>query len=422
MNNHDFPRVLLLAINYWPELTGIGKYTSEMAGWLSRQGVHVKVITAPPYYPQWKVDSSYSTWRYKKEYVDGIGIYRCPLYVPAHPDGVKRILHLACFAFSSMPVLFQQAIKWRPDVIFAVEPPLFCAPFALAAARVCGARSWLHVQDFEVDAAFELGLLESGYTRSMVSVFEGSLLRKFDRVTTISGRMMDRLTGKGLDPAKSGLFPNWVETALIRPMENRSALRVQWGFTHKDVVVLYSGSMGGKQGLELIVQAAGRLVEISNLHFVLCGEGMVRSRLEQMAGDLANVTFRPLQPLEKLNDLLNMADIHILPQRQGAADLVLPSKLSNMLASGRPVVATADAGTEIWEIVNGRGICVPPGDVKAFAGALEKLALDPGLRALFGRNARQYVQDNWNKEVVLGGFMQQLFKWNISPECIYDGV
>ena len=396
-------RVLLVAINYWPELTGIGKYTGEMAEWLVRQGGEVRVITAPPYYPAWFVDSSYSPWYYHRELVAGVDIRRCPLWVPARPNGLKRIFHLASFALSAMPVMLWSAWRWRPDIVFVVEPPLFCAPVALLASKIAGAESWLHVQDFEVDAAFELGILKSARLRRWALETEQWLMRCFDRVTTISERMLDRLDSKGVSLEKRALLPNWVELDHIYPTRDPSPLRSEWGLKDSDIVVLYSGNMGKKQGLEVLVEAARELQGKPELVFVLCGDGVARPDLERLAEGVSNILYKPLQPTERLNDLLNLADIHVLPQRADAADLVLPSKLSNMLASGRPVVALTVTGTQVADLVKDCGILSPPEDMEALAAALVTLVGSAEYRSALGLKARALAEQLWDKDRLLSG-------------------
>src|SRR5512139_923718 len=100
-----------------------------MAAWLASRGHEVRVITAPPYYPAWKVTRGHSSWRYRREHIDGVVVWRCPLWVPTRPTGMTRILHLTSFAITSLPVLLSQ-ILWRPDIVMTIEPPLICAPQA----------------------------------------------------------------------------------------------------------------------------------------------------------------------------------------------------------------------------------------------------------------------------------------------------
>ncbi|MBO6785180.1 MAG: glycosyltransferase, partial [Alphaproteobacteria bacterium] len=116
----------------------------------------------------------------------------------------------------------------------------------------------------------------------------------------------------------------------------------------------------------------------------------------------------PLQPEEKLPALLAMADIHLLPQRAEAADLVMPSKLGGMLSSGRPVVACADAGTQIFETVSGCGLVVAPGDGAAIGDAVLTLARDPGLRTRLGAAARGEAETGWDRDAVLARFEDEL--------------
>lgn len=394
-------RLLLVTLNYWPELTGIGKYTGEMAEWLSENGWEVRVVTAPPYYPAWRISQEYSKWRYCTEKVKAVHITRCPLWVPRRLDGLKRILHLMSFALSSFPVILWQSLRWRPDLIFTVEPPLFCAPTALMGAWLVKARSWLHVQDFEVDAAFELGILHSRFLRKLVLAVEGVLLKRFDVVSAISDCMVERLKRKHVQGARRVLFPNWVELDRIYPLQKVSSLRAEWGVQEGEIVILYSGNFGEKQGVEIIIEAARLLLHRSELVFLLCGDGAARLRFERLAQGVANLQFRPLQPVDRLNDLLNLADIHVLPQRADAADLVLPSKLTNMLASGRPVVATASAGTQVAALIRDCGLAVAPGDAEALADALLSLAQSTRLRHDLGEKARALAERLWSKELLL---------------------
>ena len=141
-------RVLIYSLNYEPELTGIGKYSGEMARWLARSGCDVRVVTGFPYYPEWVVKDGFRSNWFRRECLDGVDVIRCPLWVPSKPSGIKRIVHLASFAFSSFFGLLA-SVRWKPDLVWVVVPAYFCAPGALVLAKVCKAKSWIHIQDFE---------------------------------------------------------------------------------------------------------------------------------------------------------------------------------------------------------------------------------------------------------------------------------
>ncbi|WZB63938.1 WcaI family glycosyltransferase [Achromobacter xylosoxidans] len=317
-------KILIYGINYAPELTGIGKYSAELAEWLAARGHCVSVVTAPPYYPQWRVHDGYRAGRYAREERAGVSVRRAPLWVPARPGGVKRLLHLASFALSSLPSLLRAAAG-RPDVILVVEPALFCAPAAWLAARLCGARAWLHVQDYEVDAAFELGLLKGAWLRRAVARAERWLMRRFDRVSTISERMLALARDKGVEPARAVLLPNWIDAQAITPDLDGGAYRAQLGIPADAIVALYSGNMGGKQGLQVLADVARRLEGETRLWFVFCGQGPERAALQARCAGLARARFLDLQPAERLGELLCMADIHLLPQRARSTSSCRPS-------------------------------------------------------------------------------------------------
>ena len=338
-----------------------------------------------------------------------VKIYRCPLWVPRRPSGWKRLLHLFSFALSSFPVMLSQ-IFWRPNIILCITPTFLCVPSALITACLTGAKTWLHIQDFELDAATSLGMLPAdNFLTCLAARAESWLLYCFDRVSTISEQMLVRLKQKGASVSQAVLFPNWVNTNEIYPLSSpQDSLRETLGIPATDTVILYSGNMGEKQGLESLILVARELQINRNLHFILCGEGSVRANLESVAGNLPNILFLPLQPAEKLNLLLNIADIHILMQKENAADLVMPSKLLGMLASGKSVIATANPGTELESIVREVGIVVAPGDQPALCQAILNLSLSPELRNHLGSKGRDYVCKNRNEKIILSIFNSQL--------------
>jgi len=393
-------RILLYSVNFAPEPTGIGKYSGEMAAWLVKHGHSVHVITAPPYYPKWKVGSGYDWPPYRRETWQGAAVWRAPLWVPKAPGGLARVLHLLSFAISSFPLMMRQVL-WRPNVVITVAPAFVCAPVGLLAARLCGAQSWLHLQDFEVDLAFRMGLLRGTLLRRIVQRMERALLRRFDSVSTISSRMVEQLLIKGVELKKTLYFPNWVDIAHIKPSLPSSRYRQELGIAPDAQVVLFSGSLGGKQGLMVIPAVAKLLAGRPDIVFVVCGDGVMKPALEAASKSLPNVRFLPLQPFERLGELLCLADIHLLPQSPNATDLVLPSKLSGMLASGRPVIATCRSGTELDVVVSQCGLVVPPQDAPALAAAIGELVDAPQLRIDLGRSARAYAEANFECDSIL---------------------
>jgi colanic acid biosynthesis glycosyl transferase WcaI len=394
-------RVLLYSVNFFPEPTGIGKYSGEMAEWLAKRGHSVRVIAAPPYYPAWRLDADYRWPPYRREQWRRVHIWRAPLWVPKAPGGLARVLHLLSFAFTSFPLMMRQ-VFWRPDLVVTVAPAFLCAPAGWLTARLCGAQSWLHLQDFEIDLAFRMGLLKGKLLQRLVLRMERWLLRRFDCVSSISSRMVEQLIAKGVKLERMRYFPNWVDLLQIKPSLGNESYRKELDIAADAVVVLFSGSLGGKQGLMAIPAVAHLLTGRPDIVFVVCGDGVMKSKLEAAALGLPNLRLLPLQPAQRLGELLCMADIHLLPQGPGAADLVLPSKLSGMLASGRPVIAVCRLGTEIDAVVSQCGVAVNTQDIAALSEAIRRLADDPAQRRELGRRARVYAESNFERDAILG--------------------
>ena len=372
-----------------------------MAAWLANHGHSVRVVAAPPYYPNWEIDPNYARPLFRREQWRGVDIWRAPLWVPKCPRGVTRVLHLLSFAVMSFPLVLRQAF-WRPDLIVTVAPALVCAPAALLAAHLCGAQSWLHMQDFEVNVAFRMGLLKGKLLQRIVLRMERWVLRRFDSVSTISNRMIEQLIAKGVKPEHTRYLPNWVDIAHIKPSIARGVYRAELGIAEDAIVVLSSGTLSGKQGLTCIPKVAKYLAHRNDILFVICGDGIMKPALEAAGEGLPNLLFIPLQPFALLGELLCMADIHLLPQNPNAADLVLPSKLSGMLASARPVITTCHTGTELEAIVSKCGLTVPPEDIPRLAEAICKLADEPTTRQELGRRGRAYAERTFERDVVLG--------------------
>jgi colanic acid biosynthesis glycosyl transferase WcaI len=398
-------RILIYGLNFMPEPTGIGKFTGEMAAWLAGRGHEVQVVTSPPYYPEWRIGPGHSPWRWRREIIEGVEVYRCPLYVPPRPRGLSRLIHLASFAVSSLPVALWRALAFRPQVLIAIAPALVSAPGARLAAWLAGARALLHIQDFEIDAAFALGIVSGGRLRRAALAIESCLLRRFECVSSITPAMVKRLAEKGVVAERRLLFPNWVDTSAIRPAP--SALRQELNLPEGALVALYTGNMGEKQGVETLAEVA-RAFAGTPVHLLLAGAGAARPRLAAATAGMAQVHWLPIQPVARLNDLLNAADIHLLPQRADAADLVMPSKLAFMLASGRPVVAGAGAGTAIATAIEGCGMIVPPGDGLAMAAAVAVLAGDEQARRRLGDSARARALADWDREAILTAYERAL--------------
>jgi colanic acid biosynthesis glycosyl transferase WcaI len=395
-------RILFIGENYFPELIGIGKYNGEMVDLLARKGHECTVITSYPYYPQWKVQKPYAKnpiW-YKKEVkkVEGgesggdIRIYRCPQYLPSRPTGKGRMLLDLTFFLSAFFVVIRLLFGRKYDLVIVVAPGFLLGLLGIVYKKLRKAKFLYHIQDLQIDMARDLNMIRSAGMIRMLVKLEKYILTNADIVSSISPGMIRKIRGKC---AKEVVyFPNWVDTSVYFPLAQKEALKREFNFSPSDKIVLYSGAIGEKQGLENIIHIAKLLEHFSNLKFVICGSGPYRENLFQLQRSLSlkNVVFLQLQPTDKLNHFLNMADIHLVLQKSGASDLVMPSKLTTILSVGGVSIVTASKNSSLYEVVqsNHMGVLVEPENRSELLTAIEQTLNNDN--AQINKNARAYAE------------------------------
>jgi colanic acid biosynthesis glycosyl transferase WcaI len=397
-------KILVYGINYYPERIGIGKYSTEMCEWLAKKGHNVKVITAMPYYPNWKIMEGYEKKLWFTEVVNDVTIYRCPLYVPSRVTGLTRIFHEISFALSSLVYWFRFLFT-KFDIIISVAPPLLIGIPVLIHKVIHRAISIYHIQDLQLDAAKELGLIKSAFILNLISRLEKFTLNNSDFVSTISEGMSNKLRSKNVPQRKLFILKNWTDTKLIYPDASGESVRELFGIDLSKRIILYSGNIGEKQGLDMIIYVAEYLAS-HDIVFLVIGDGSYKLKFEQIVKSkaLRNIKTFPVQPADLFNKILNLADIHLILQKKAAADLVMPSKFSTILAAGGVAIVTADAKTTLYDIIkaNDIAIVIEP-ENPTLLGETIISALKNDL-VNCKRNARLYAIKNLDKEMIMNSF------------------
>ena len=403
-------RILIYGINYSPDLTGIGKYTGEMGAWLVKQSHEVDVITAMPYYPQWKKHPDYAGKLWFTENINGAKVKRCPLYVPRNVKGSTRMVHEFSFFLSSFVYWFTALFK-SYDLIFTPYPPLIIGFWPTLYKIFHPKAKWIfHIQDLQVDAARELDLIRSKKLLSTLAKFEAYWLKKADFVSSISEGMKNRILAKGVSESRYIMLPNWAETFFIRPLPKKESMKAEIGICADKKVVLYSGNVGEKQGVDLIIDAAAALKHLPDVLFVIAGEGASKDRLIRYAEEKGgtNILFLSLQPYDKLAAFLAIADIHLVVQKKTAADLVLPSKFMSILSAGGVALVTADSDTTLHNMIDANGIAhlCEPENLDVFVDTLKRILSRDN--SDIASRARTYAEKNLSIDAILGEFTRKI--------------
>ncbi|MDE1190776.1 MAG: WcaI family glycosyltransferase [Arachidicoccus sp.] len=405
-------RILIYGINYAPELTGIGKYTGEMAEWLAKKGHEVHVITAMPYYPEWKVHEKYKGKKWFTEVLNDVHVHRCPMYVPAEVNSKKRIIHEFSFVLSTSVYWMKFLFGKKFDIVFCIAPPFHLGYNPVFYKFFRRSRLIYHIQDLQVDAAKDLGMINNRAFLNLMFGMEKWLMKKSTKVSSISNGMIKKIKAKGIPDSKIIFFPNWVDDAVVYPLSKEDSLRRELNIDMETKVILYSGNLGEKQGLEIIIEAAKEYLNNKDILFLICGSGGGKEKLMQLANDagLQNIRFLPLQPYEKLSALLAVADIHLVLQKKSAADLVMPSKLTGILAAGGYALVAAEKGTSLYEVIDTyqAGAIIEPESVYSLKEGIAQAVGNPQNFLQVKKNAREYAEKFLAKEHILHNFGQEL--------------
>jgi colanic acid biosynthesis glycosyl transferase WcaI len=384
-----------------------------MMDWLARNGFVCTVVTTYPYYPYWKVQSPYKNRWYKKERINygqsesSMTIYRCPSYVPSNPTGLKRMIQDASFWSSMLWTIVKMIIKNdKFDLIITVAPPFHLAYLGLLLRKYTGGKLLYHVQDLQIEAAQDLNMLSNNKLFEKLYKIEKGVLDKADFVSSISAGMIKKRAEKVQKEIQ--FFPNWVDTTRFFPITDREKLKEKWNFQTDDKVFLYSGAIGEKQGLESILHAAEKLIHNNKIKFIICGSGPYKEKLIEIANNagLINVSFLPVQEMDVFNEFLNMADLHLILQKSNESDLVMPSKLTTILAVGGVSLVTAPEGTSLYETIDqyNLGYVIEPENTELLCKTIAEIKFDTSFE-LKKQKSREYALKYLNIDNVMNEFL-----------------
>jgi colanic acid biosynthesis glycosyl transferase WcaI len=405
--------ITIWGINYAPEPTGIAPYNTDLCQYLRESGHNVRMVTGFSYYPAWKKPEGDAGKIFRRDEINGIPVYRCWQYVPERPRAISRIIHEASFILTSfLRLLFLP----RPDLLIVVSPPLPLGPAAWLLGLLKRCPFLFHVQDMQPDAAVTLGLLKPGLVSRILYGIEGFTYRRATTVSGITRGMLEMFSRKGVPTEKQMLWPNWIISPPA-PATNDDPLppgefRRLTGCTRDDFLVVYSGNLGKKQGLDIILDAASLLRDdgMARIRFVIAGEGAaardLRKRVER---ENLPVSLISLQPDPMFRAMLKEADLSLVTQQKGSGALFFPSKLITLLSAGQPVLTVADEESELAKAVvsGGFGRNVLPDDHTAFAEAIRELAAARGDLPSLGEAGRQWV-NQFSRDTVLERFTRSI--------------
>jgi colanic acid biosynthesis glycosyl transferase WcaI len=383
--------VLMLVPHYEPDLGPSAPLFTLLGVGLASRGHQVTVITTVPHYPSGHVSPPFRGLKTRRSVEKGVEVFRVPLPSVRRSSLSLRMMQFVCYQLGAAWVGRSQQF----DVALVANPALWVwLPFAWLVKRRRKPAVFA-VFDVFPDVGVALDVFKNIGVISAVSRLEQYCLSHSAIVTILSDSFRPGLRALGTPDAKMALTYGWVDTDLIRPMPHSNPFAQEQQLADS-FVVLYAGNLGLSQGLENVLAASEQLNSEKDIRFVFVGDGAGREALvcEAAQRQLTNVRFLPFQSRQRLPEVLATASVSLIQLRRGIGTDSLPSKIWSILASGRPILAAVDEGSEAWKLVTRAeaGLCVPPDDPVELARAVLILKSDPDLRERLGQNGRRWVE------------------------------
>lgn len=390
-------KVLIVSQYFWPEEFRV----NELASSLLERGHSVDVLTGLPNYPQGRFFPGYSWFNSTDEALphnlNNIKIQRVPLISRGRKKGVRLLINYLSFVFfaSLYILLFYRKKKYDCTVVFAVSPLLQAIP-ALFLRWLNGTKSFVWVQDLWPETLSAVGVVKSAKALGLVGNLVRWIYRRSDLVLVQSEAFIDSVVSWGAERRKIRYFPNWSDEVGVVESDSNEVMPA--GFN-----VVFAGNLGRAQGLETILAAAEKTRAMTDLNWVILGDGSERIPMQELAEKMGlerTVRFLGRKPASTMPYYFGNAGALLVTLRdEKIFSLTVPSKIQAYLAAGRPILAAIDGeGARIIELAKA-GFAAPALDAESLANnALRLYSMSITDRAEMGQNGRKFYESHFQRD------------------------
>lgn len=379
---------------------------------LSRQwlatGHRVEVVTCFPNHPVGRIYPGYRPGRYMRENMDGIRVHRHWTYITPNKGFVKKTLGHVSYLPSAV-LLSNRRLK-HPQVSVGSSPTFFAAMAAAAAGVQYKTPFIMEVRDLWPAIFVDLGVIRNRRVIRWLEKLELALYRRATTVVTVTEAFRRNLIARGVPPEKVYAVPNGADTDFWKPCSPPDGLQVELGLDNS-FVVLYIGAHGISHALGSVLDAAARLKDIPEIHFLFVGEGAEKDALTKQARDLNldNVMFHAPVDKERVRDLYALADVCLVPLRNiPLFDSFIPSKMFEIMAMGKPIIGSLRGESADILEQSGSAIIVPPEDSAAIARAVQYRYEKREEVNKMGERGRKFVVEHYSRRSLAAKYLEIL--------------
>jgi len=403
--------ILIITDSFPPEIKSSANLLFELSEDLAESGHQVAVITGFPKHYINNIDQRYMGKLFLCERMNKVKVIRLLSisfirHIPVI-RGLDQFLLSVIFFFGGISL-------GKQNVILTYSPPLPLGISAYLLGKIKKAPFIFNAQDIFPQSVIDLGLLRSKILIKISELMERFIYKKASYITVHSEGNRENIISKNTNPEKVVVIPNWVDTDLIKPVKTQDNNFREKNDLRDKFVVSFAGTMGFAQGLDIIVDCAEILKSYENILFLLVGDGIKKDGLINKAEDrqLSNIKFLPVQSKKVYPFILYTSDICLVTLDKKVLTPAVPAKLLNIMASGRPVVASMNLKGDAPKIIKSAecGYCIDADDVKGFSEAILKLYNNPTLREDMGKNGRSYAVKYFSRQVCVRKYEKLFLK------------
>lgn len=375
--------VLLLNEYFPPDTAATAKKAALVADALAERH-RVTVLAGRPSYDPTERHAMY--WRNREER-GNLCIERVGSTAFSRVSMKGRLANYLSYLALSVP----RALAMKPDVVLSMTDPPMEGIVAAAVARFLGRPFVYNVRDMYPDMALAGGILPPGVCTDAWEESHRKALRQAARVVVLGEDMRERIVEKGVDPGRVAVVRDAVPFPDIPPAIDTSVVNeIRSGFRF---VLLHAGNLGFYGAWQTLVKAACML-EADGVGLVFVGEGAKKTEVQEAARHCANIRFLPFRPAPEIPSVMAAGDLQVITIKRGLEGVVVPSKMYDILANGRPIAAVASDRTEIARLVrqHGSGIVADPDDPNQLAESVRRIVQHGEVRDRMSAQARELAR------------------------------
>lgn len=402
-SNEQRPGVVLVSEQYAPDMSSTAQLFEELLVELRRQGMRTAVCSMTPGYIA-EVDRAPL-----REIRKGVKVRRMPRLPFARTNRAGEAMNWlwGTVAMSALALMTSR----RDPLLVCTNPPM--AHVVGALMKILKGQRFLALHyDLHPELPCAVGMLQPG---SAVDRLWRRLnrwaLRHADVAIAIGGYMEQAIKAR-YEGARTTIIHNWCDEKIVQPLAKRDSRFAREHELVDKFVVLFSGNMGRRQRLEILLEVATDLRDVP-VRFVFIGEGVKQSKLQQQAQErgLSNVLFLPYQPRELMTHSLAAADLAVVSHEREVIGFGVPCKIYAYLASGRALLGLASRPCEVSDLIEESqcGWCFDEDhDRDAIGGKIRELLNDPRQVQLAGERAVAFFRNNFTLEIIAQQYWENI--------------